>query len=160
MADVTPILINQLAAQTTLADSDYFIVGGADAKKITVAQMKEALGINALNGNFQWKEITPIPDIPARQDVNISAALTNAAKEIHVVVQWTDGDVKRRQNFNLNISADLSDSTAYIVKGGYFNNDYYQFCELAVSRSKIRLNTLMYNGDSIASSAKIWITYR
>lgn len=49
MADVTPILIKDLAAQTTLADSDYFIVGGADAKKITVAQMKEALGINELN---------------------------------------------------------------------------------------------------------------
>lgn len=55
MADVTPItpiLINQLAAQTTLSDSDYFIVGGSDAKKITVAQMKEALGINALNGKL------------------------------------------------------------------------------------------------------------
>ena len=51
MADVTPILIKDLAAQTTLADTDYFIVGGADAKKITVAQMKEALGINALNTN-------------------------------------------------------------------------------------------------------------
>ena len=49
MADVTPILIKDLAAQTTLADTDYFIVGGADAKKITVAQMKEALGINKLN---------------------------------------------------------------------------------------------------------------
>ena len=49
MADVTPILIKDLAAQTTLADTDYFIVGGADAKKITVAQMKEALGINELN---------------------------------------------------------------------------------------------------------------
>ena len=55
MADVTPILINQLAAQTTLSDSDYFIVGGSDAKKITVAQMKEALGINALNGNIEVK---------------------------------------------------------------------------------------------------------
>lgn len=49
MADVTPILIKDLAAQTTLQDTDYFIVGGADAKKITVGQMKEALGINALN---------------------------------------------------------------------------------------------------------------
>ena len=49
MADVTPILIKDLAAQTTLSDTDYFIVGGADAKKITVAQMKEALGINELN---------------------------------------------------------------------------------------------------------------
>lgn len=52
MADVTPILIKDLAAQTTLADTDYFIVGGADAKKITVAQMKEALGINELNTNL------------------------------------------------------------------------------------------------------------
>ena len=49
MADVTPILINQLTSQTTLQDTDYFIVGGDDAKKITVAQMKEALGINSLN---------------------------------------------------------------------------------------------------------------
>lgn len=53
MADVTPILIQNLASQTTLSDSDYFIVGGADAKKITVAQMKEALGINALSRNLQ-----------------------------------------------------------------------------------------------------------
>ena len=56
MADVTPILINGLASQSTLSDSDYFIVGGADAKKITVAQMKEALGINALNGNLISKQ--------------------------------------------------------------------------------------------------------
>ena len=48
MADVTPVLIKDLAAQTTLQDTDYFIVGGADAKKITVAQMKSALGINGL----------------------------------------------------------------------------------------------------------------
>ena len=53
MADVTPILIKDLAAQTTLQDTDYFIVGGADAKKITVAQMKEALGINELNTKIQ-----------------------------------------------------------------------------------------------------------
>ena len=52
MADVTPILINQLTSQTTLQDTDYFIVGGDDAKKITVAQMKEALGINSLNTNM------------------------------------------------------------------------------------------------------------
>lgn len=55
MADVTPILIKDLAAQTTLADTDYFIVGGADAKKITVAQMKEALGINALNTKMTFE---------------------------------------------------------------------------------------------------------
>ena len=54
MADVTPILIKDLAAQTTLSDTDYFIVGGADAKKITVAQMKEALGINELNTKLQY----------------------------------------------------------------------------------------------------------
>lgn len=52
MADVTPILIKDLAAQTTLQDTDYFIVGGEDAKKITVGQMKEALGINELNTNI------------------------------------------------------------------------------------------------------------
>ena len=54
MADVTPILINQLTSQTTLQDTDYFIVGGDDAKKITVAQMKEALGINSLNTKIKY----------------------------------------------------------------------------------------------------------
>lgn len=53
MADVTPILIKDLEAQTTLQDTDYFIVGGEDAKKITVGQMKEALGINELNTNIE-----------------------------------------------------------------------------------------------------------
>lgn len=53
MADVTPILIKDLKAQTTLQDTDYFIVGGEDAKKITVGQMKEALGINELNTKFE-----------------------------------------------------------------------------------------------------------
>lgn len=86
MADVTPILIKDLAAQTTLADTDYFIVGGADAKKITVAQMKEALGINELNtnlqyplgGHFELDEITTdnadTPMIYARNGVKINYA--------------------------------------------------------------------------------------
>lgn len=58
MADVTPILIKDLAAQTTLQDTDYFIVGGEDAKKITVGQMKEALGINELNTKIYVEKIT------------------------------------------------------------------------------------------------------
>lgn len=60
MADVTPILIKDLAAQTTLSDTDYFIVGGADAKKITVAQMKEALGINELNTNIGFINVESV----------------------------------------------------------------------------------------------------
>ncbi len=66
MADVTPILINQLASQTTLQDTDYFIVGGDDAKKITVAQMKEALGINSLN--------TKLKNIGTKRIYNTNAA--------------------------------------------------------------------------------------
>lgn len=57
MADVTPILINQLASQATLRDTDYFIVGGDDAKKITVAQMKEALGMIRL-AKFDYSPIS------------------------------------------------------------------------------------------------------
>lgn len=69
MADVTPILINQLASQTTLQDTDYFIVGGDDAKKITVAQMKEALGINSLNTNI--KDIVKVVTQQGKGTVNI-----------------------------------------------------------------------------------------
>ena len=71
MADVTPILIKDLAAQTTLSDTDYFIVGGADAKKITVAQMKEALGINELNTNI--------------------SSLQNSTDKMGVYDAWADG---------------------------------------------------------------------
>ena len=58
MADITPILIKDLSGQSELADTDYFIVGGADAKKITVAQMKEALGINALHAQYVTEDLT------------------------------------------------------------------------------------------------------
>lgn len=73
MADVTPILISQLSAQTTLQDTDYFIVGGDDAKKITVAQMKEALGINTLNTKIlKAKRVTLSGNVQANTDHNIS----------------------------------------------------------------------------------------
>lgn len=48
MADVTPILIKDLAEQTTAADTDYMVIGGADAKKIKwstiIALIKAKLG--------------------------------------------------------------------------------------------------------------------
>lgn len=47
---VIPLYVNKLAAKTTLSDGDLVIVGeGDDAKKMTIAQLKEQLGINALN---------------------------------------------------------------------------------------------------------------
>lgn len=49
---VTPLYIDDLATKTTLSDDDLVIVGeGDDAKKMTIAQLKEQLGINALNTN-------------------------------------------------------------------------------------------------------------
>lgn len=47
---VTPLYIDDLAAKTTLSDEDLVIVGeGDDAKKMTIAQLKDQLGIDALN---------------------------------------------------------------------------------------------------------------
>ena len=49
---VTPLYIDDLAAKTTLSDDDLVIVGeGDNAKKMTIAQLKDQLGINALNTN-------------------------------------------------------------------------------------------------------------
>ena len=79
MADVTPILIQNLASQTTLSDSDYFIVGGVDAKKITVARMKEALGINALNVNFQGQ----VGKIYTRQEILTDALWIEVTQPNH-----------------------------------------------------------------------------
>lgn len=75
MADVTPILINQLTSQTTLQDTDYFIVGGDDAKKITVAQMKEALGINSLNTNMRYLKIFEYSPITLQANVTKSVTV-------------------------------------------------------------------------------------
>lgn len=132
-----------------------------DNKTNIVAAMNELKdGINELNGNLQWKAITSVEGVLGGKDIDISSAVSGGAKEIHVVVQWLDGSTTRRQNFNINVSTDLSDSYAYFVKGGYYGNTYYQYCELAASRTRVRLNTLMYNGQSIVSSAKTWVAYR
>lgn len=57
---VTPLYIDDLAAKTTLSDDDLVIVGeGDNAKKMTIAQLKEQLGINALN----TKTLQQKPDI-------------------------------------------------------------------------------------------------
>ena len=42
------VLIKDLSDQATLADTDYLIVGGNDAKKISVALMRSSLGVDAL----------------------------------------------------------------------------------------------------------------
>ena len=47
---VTPLYIDDLAAKTTLSDEDLVIVGeGDNAKKMTIAKLKELIGIDALN---------------------------------------------------------------------------------------------------------------
>ena len=47
---ITPLYVNNLESKTTLSDDDLVIIGeGNDAKKMTIAQLKEQLGINALN---------------------------------------------------------------------------------------------------------------
>lgn len=57
---VTPLYIDHLAAKTTLSDDDLVIIGeGDDAKKMTIAQLKDQLGIDALN----TKTLQQKPDI-------------------------------------------------------------------------------------------------
>ena len=47
---ITPLYVNKLAAKDTLSDDDLVIVGeGDNAKKMTIAQLKDQLGIDALN---------------------------------------------------------------------------------------------------------------
>ena len=54
MAGFTGIIktLADLIAQTTAADTDVMIIGTTSPKKITIANLKEALGINALNRNI------------------------------------------------------------------------------------------------------------
>ena len=55
---VTPLYIDDLAAKTTLSDEDLVIVGeGDNAKKMTIAQLKDQLGINALNTKTNPEDI-------------------------------------------------------------------------------------------------------
>lgn len=50
---ITPLYVNNLESKTTLSDDDLVIIGeGDDAKKMAIAQLKEELGINALNTNL------------------------------------------------------------------------------------------------------------
>lgn len=55
---VTPLYIDKLAAKDTLSDDDLVIVGeGDDAKKMTIAQLKDQLGIDALNTKTDPQDI-------------------------------------------------------------------------------------------------------
>ena len=59
MAGFTGIIktLADLTAQTTAADTDVMPIGTTSPKKITIANLKEALGINALNRNIENKII-------------------------------------------------------------------------------------------------------
>ncbi len=48
-------LIQSLTAKTTLSDADSFIFGGSDMFRITVANLKNALGITKLNTDLSSK---------------------------------------------------------------------------------------------------------
>lgn len=55
---ITPLYVNNLESKTTLSDDDLVIIGeGNDAKKMTIAQLKEELGINALNTKTTLKTV-------------------------------------------------------------------------------------------------------
>ncbi|MFR3947673.1 MAG: hypothetical protein ACLTZM_11740 [Ruminococcus sp.] len=48
-------LISALPAATKVSDTDIVVLeNGSTTQKITIAQLKEALGINALNTNFKF----------------------------------------------------------------------------------------------------------
>ena len=67
---VTPLYIDDLVTKTTLSDEDLVIIGeGDNAKKMTIAQLKEELGINALNTNFKNLAGMSIYDITQIYDV-------------------------------------------------------------------------------------------
>lgn len=57
MAGFTGIIktLADLTAQTTAADTDVMPIGATSPKKITIANLKEALGINAINRNNENK---------------------------------------------------------------------------------------------------------
>lgn len=61
---VTPLYVNNLVDKATLSDNDLVIIGeGNNAKKMTIAQLKDQLGINALNtktANLSGMSITEI----------------------------------------------------------------------------------------------------
>lgn len=47
--------VSDLENHDTVSDSDYIVLGqGIDAKKITVAELKQALGIDTLNVNLKY----------------------------------------------------------------------------------------------------------
>ena len=110
MADVTPILINQLASQTTLQDTDYFIVGGDDAKKITVAQMKEALGINSLNTNMRYLkkfEYSPIT-LQANVTKSVTVPLSGlSGKTIDAAIVTLRGGIPYMASINSSDSSNI-----------------------------------------------------
>lgn len=61
MAGFTGIIktLANLTEQTTAADTDVMPIGESSPRKISIANLKEVLGINALNSNLQVTTGTP-----------------------------------------------------------------------------------------------------
>ena len=87
---VTPLYIDDLAAKTTLSDEDLVIVGeGDDAKKMTIAQLKDQLGIDALNTKRTWEKLAEQVTLGVWENHSVNDL--SQYKEIAVVAHDTQG---------------------------------------------------------------------
>jgi hypothetical protein len=151
--------LSELTEQTTAADTDVMPIGATSPRKITIANLKEALGINTLNRNLanrlDWTLIET--NIPATATTQFPAD----KKEIYVGIIYGANNNVYVLSKILCAGFDFSSgSYTFHLIGGKQSGTNSAGGYIAIKTGSVYIDSVFHNEVNIKSSSKYFVAYR
>jgi hypothetical protein len=115
MADITGKLINELTEQTTMSDSDYMIIGGADAKKITVKQIKKLLGVTNISDSILFG-VSSSASVSSNSYTDVNVTFSTSFSKTPYVFATLSGSGDNAYRGSTNISIKTRSTTGFTAR--------------------------------------------